>query len=880
MDLETTFVKCNTHQSKMAKKYCTECKIFICNSCALEQHHTHINKLNKLNVMYLSNLQNFKKISENLYKMNIDEKLNFKCMNFVFHEAKNFCKQCKNFICEKCIPIHLNNNEFTDHEIIQMKYYMDNLKNKIELFVEILNFDYNEKIKNTEFQFDIYEQIKHLNTVVDENLLNKIYDFKNKFQNVLLTFENIRIAILDKIHKFFTRKDNFICKNKNKFDEFQKIFDIIKFEKDKVKVYEHYIEFEYVIDGLLDLKESEYVRKLFLSLKSYDEYIKNASYRLKEKIDLFMSQMGSLIDQEIKLLSENETHFSDEICNLLNIKSDEYQNFKTKRTKNSNYHDPADLSYSIIPSNNKEHVLDSPSNNYFISNKNDFQIQGQKKEKEIVIEQIFTPSQFNSNLFKIYSQNIQLNGTVITKNELTTNNYIQKSHEALTQCNKEQIHNQSPKETKIYLNTEEKINNNNIQPYKDNEQESDESFSNTVSNISSRKNTNTNKNDENVENIPNNHDQIKIFTNSIKKANLVSDENYDHNTGEIKIQESNHRESLKDPVEIYKQKIEVLKLKISEIHPKGLTDFLVDYESIDATQKKKLQSLVKDILMTLTWEERNLLEIVSFGYNCKSTFVFNPFLPIIEEIEFTHFKFPSYHAFVNILPWVYLSGGKDVNLNKDLDSFYKIRRSGEKSYELFELANMNQPRNYHALISHSNFIYAISGSRVISCERYDINENKWTLLPNLNSSREKAGCLIVNDQYLYVFLGLDRTLNKFISTVEKLDLTLLNKFEVIIPKGIQSLLKRQSMSIIYSNPNNDKNLILVGGINSLRNPVKEILSYDIVLNQFTLQKNFSLNVNSSFNNQCFTKLELWDELFNFNENFEIVKFDPVKTSFS
>jgi hypothetical protein len=249
------------------------------------------------------------------------------------------------------------------------------------------------------------------------------------------------------------------------------------------------------------------------------------------------------------------------------------------------------------------------------------------------------------------------------------------------------------------------------------------------------------------------------------------------------------------------------------------------------------------------------------------------------ELDFLNFKLPTFHSFLNIIPWIYLSGGRDSKTSKEINNFFKIKRVEEKKFECVELTPLNDKRSNHTMIHHNNSIYAISGTKNYTCENYEIAKNKWISLPNINTSREKASSCIHNDQFIYVFLGFDRTINKYVSNIERLDITSSSKWEVINVKGTQNLLKKQAMSSVYSNKDNKPVVYLIGGVNALRNETKEVTQYDFDSNSITLCK-FTMLSNHSFNHSQFIKFLDDNSLYNFSENFELIKFDPKNLTFT
>ena len=83
---------------------------------------------------------------------------------------------------------------------------------------------------------------------------------------------------------------------------------------------------------------------------------------------------------------------------------------------------------------------------------------------------------------------------------------------------------------------------------------------------------------------------------------------------------------------------------------------------------------------------------------------------------------------------------------------------------------MNHKRDAHGIISWRNQFIIVVGSWHIesstkTCEMYNINTNKWQVLPELNYSTCAPGLIVVKDRYLYKLGG---TTN--IRKIEVLDL--------------------------------------------------------------------------------------------------------------
>ena len=284
------------------------------------------------------------------------------------------------------------------------------------------------------------------------------------------------------------------------------------------------------------------------------------------------------------------------------------------------------------------------------------------------------------------------------------------------------------------------------------------------------------------------------------------------------------------------------------------------------------------ILSEIKWNERNLLELISLGQKSQKFYVFNPFKEKIEEIELeNNFTFPIYNSFINILPYIYLSGGKEEG--QDLNIFYALRREGEKKLEITKLPHMIEKRSNHSMIYIPNkkLILSISGSKS-SVEKYDCLNKEWELLPNLSKPRERPGCTLIND-YLYIFFGFERFKSKYLFDIERININDFSDWERLSPKIKPSLMKKQSVGIVnYINKDNNNVIIITGGVNSLRNESIDSMTFDFEKNDVNKLLT-PLPFESAFINIEFIKL-FDGNYYNINVNNQLIKFDQNEEKFS
>ena len=963
------FIPCANHPSKLAKKYCAndKCKSFICNGCALSFHADHISEVQNLNTLYVSNTNLLNKLlSVSEKNKNYSKDLSFKCMNFVFHQAKHYCKQCNGFICQKCMANHEQG-----HTFVSLDDYMNNFKDLIQFFISIINFDSNSGInQNFEILPKKYEKLIEK----FDKILENFSDYKFKISQIIKKRNTFLLNYIQKIHKFYIQKQNLIAKNKDLFKKLVKLIDDIKFEKDEKKVFKYYIDFQVIVENMfINDAEKDVIHNLYNQLNTIKDKINTLNESLLSIIEKEMTPLlgdNSQIFENInKILDEHDSSFKTDICKVLEIDEAKYDELYSDDILNKE-----SKKYDIYEGSRKDLVpLSQEKPKEIVESVQDEQIKEQKEQIQEQVKPEVEIKEVIKEVEKVIIKEIE-KIVPINKNKFTdvdticVNNVcdlemkgIEKEpqvKEVVKEIIKEVYIKEEPKkddehqETKItkivvplafefvgslsYSGIEKKkIENishtadnfniigiqkeNVIQPVVDqpkeekkiipNEPENKEQFSiihekvviphekeNSL-NFTIEKSYETAKSKPNEQlpsqnNIspqieppvkePQNQEVIPQQTGEgAPQTEEQNEEQEEQNQEEEEEEQNENQEEEENNDEEQPQEENTITASAQEPNDsdiKGIQPTVVNMINNLMASNPPIEEK-KKILSSVSWNERNFLEIIALGQNCKTSFVFNPYLLLIEEIEFDFpFKLPAFHSFINIHPYLYLSGGKnnESSSGNELDTFYRLRRSEEKSFTIKNLPSMTEARFSHTMvyIQKLNSICVISGSRLKSCEMFDLDSQTWSSLPLLIISREKASAVVVNDEYLYVFFGFDRTKSKFVTTIERLSLETLSQWESISIPGNQNILKKQGMSCLISP---DGKLLLVGGINSLRNESKDILEFDPNTKKAGIFS--SLPAPCSFTHVGFTQLTdgYW---YNITENFDVVRYDAQSQQFS
>ena len=293
---------------------------------------------------------------------------------------------------------------------------------------------------------------------------------------------------------------------------------------------------------------------------------------------------------------------------------------------------------------------------------------------------------------------------------------------------------------------------------------------------------------------------------------------------------------------------------------------------------------LEDEIKKLDYKERNLIEFSCFYPNSNYYNTYNIYLKIKEKIDLDK-KLPLLFSFINIPPFSYISGGRDSNA-KELKKIIRIQRTGEKKCEYIEMTNLKKARSNHTsiYIPSLNSIAFISGSKTTSCEILNLNNNKIIELKDLHIQREGASPCLFNEKILYVFFGYNTKSDKYITSIEKLDLKeFKNKWEEITFKLTSSnmnLYQKQNLSCIPYSMNNKDGILLIGGIGNNGMESKEVLYYCIKTKSISVFQN--LNFPSSYTHLSFINygFDTYDDVYNLTNFGILIKYDQIKEEFT
>ena len=187
---------------------------------------------------------------------------------------------------------------------------------------------------------------------------------------------------------------------------------------------------------------------------------------------------------------------------------------------------------------------------------------------------------------------------------------------------------------------------------------------------------------------------------------------------------------------------------------------------------------------------------------------------------------PTYSAYCNSYDTLFISGGIDRKKDPTND-FWVIKYIFNDGENLFEIKQLKMPYNkeQHSMIYNkiNNSIIFVGGNDQ-KCFVYDINNNNFYNLPDINSIYIKPA-LIIKNNTLYVFDSFDKKKMFF----EKLNLEKNDNFEKFFPKDY-SLYNNRSFGVCNNVNNNE--IIFLGGERNEQNTI----IYDINNNNIIKSK--------------------------------------------
>lgn len=307
------------------------------------------------------------------------------------------------------------------------------------------------------------------------------------------------------------------------------------------------------------------------------------------------------------------------------------------------------------------------------------------------------------------------------------------------------------------------------------------------------------------------------------------------------------------------------------------------YQKLTELNSKKAKGeldLAKE-LAKFTWKERSLIEIIFPVEDQNCICLYNPYINNVEQMKLlTDLKFPINISILYRLPYCIISGGRIKNPDTDefesLSTIYALRRSGKRKFEKIMLPDMPEAKSGHCLVDCGslNAICAVGGKNSKTALCYYINDKNWDKFPELNFCREGPACCVLNDCILYCFFGYDNENSNYLTSVEKLDLTLQDKWELFTPSGPPSFMKRKYSSCVRYRMNLSDTVIICGGINVLNSESKDCLEFNDKKQSIEKKSQTQLPLKLSFNSSIFAPLPSGVHC-NLSVDYQLIQYEPL-----
>jgi hypothetical protein len=307
---------------------------------------------------------------------------------------------------------------------------------------------------------------------------------------------------------------------------------------------------------------------------------------------------------------------------------------------------------------------------------------------------------------------------------------------------------------------------------------------------------------------------------------------------------------INDLVKVIEKKNETFKKKYDETDLNEYLKLLIyEFEQIALMSSRNyFNSTSRELFISIV----NTNKVFSYNLDAGKYF--------ITEVDFTNMpinRFPNYSRSLIINGNLLVNGGYDEETKLTLPYFFFYDRM---SKTLTRLNDMLFGHSAHSIIYIPvHYVVVVSGSGILKCEKYDMESNSWSELPDLNTPRQNCTLYYYNKQYLYAFGGAywDDTKKAFIyvELVERLDLGFgsveggkkweqLNTCKV----GKEINLRKSVMSVLSYSPNK---ILLVGGSINYNTYSDENILFDFDKNEFSVKEGLLLPRKTCFPNKTF-----------------------------
>ena len=234
----------------------------------------------------------------------------------------------------------------------------------------------------------------------------------------------------------------------------------------------------------------------------------------------------------------------------------------------------------------------------------------------------------------------------------------------------------------------------------------------------------------------------------------------------------------------------------------------------------------------------------------KTIYVFNFETKKINEIQLNLKNlsincFELFHGLLSYKNNFYISGGND-SPTLFCKYFYK-----DNNKNITPLKELPSGHSFHGMLGIKSNIYIISGLNSKKVERYNILENSWEKLEDLNEYRIWPNCLDYRNRYIYVFNGLCKNNNEKNILIERFDINnIYSKWELLLLNNNSKIKLPSNLGGINID---DNYFLFIGGKNhSKENPNNECFKYSIENKTIEKDIDYKFLQNEEFNGKVFS----------------------------
>lgn len=202
-------------------------------------------------------------------------------------------------------------------------------------------------------------------------------------------------------------------------------------------------------------------------------------------------------------------------------------------------------------------------------------------------------------------------------------------------------------------------------------------------------------------------------------------------------------------------------------------------------------------------------------------------------------KFSEGGAYCNIEKNCYFTGGKDNG-----QTFLQISIINDNNNyiaHLIKMPSMIYSHFKHSITGNEKYLFVVGGYDSNKCEYFDMKTFKWNKMPELISNERQRPILVIHEDYLYAFMGFNKT--DILYSIERINIKSLktSKWENVITLNPIKLYGSGTYT-------NNKNVFFIGGKHAKGTKEEDYNKYIII---FDFEKNTFYKINDYYEGQFY-----------------------------